>query len=78
MTTYRLPNIHQQEADQASSNFEKAVEVLKELSGKMESQLHAKLEHPEYPPQLMIPTRAEFQQRARNLKQAKRSQRSEE
>jgi Spy/CpxP family protein refolding chaperone len=70
MTNYRLPNIHRQEAEQASSNFEKAADVLcslvltPEQIQKMNEQLAVR--------------RAEFIERARNLKQAKRSQRSEE
>jgi hypothetical protein len=67
---YRLPNTHQQEAEQASSNFEKAADVLHDLVLTPE-QIRQMNES-------IAARRVEFLQRAANLRQAKRSQRSEE
>jgi DNA repair ATPase RecN len=66
---YRLPNIHRQEVEQASSNFEKAADVLHDLVLTPE-QIRQMNES-------IATRRAEFLERARNLKQARRTQRSE-
>jgi hypothetical protein len=66
---YRLPNTHQQEAEQASSNFEKAADVLHDLVLTPE-QIREMNDR-------IAVRRAEFLERARNLKQARRTQRSE-
>jgi ABC-type Fe3+ transport system substrate-binding protein len=57
---YRLPDNHKQEAQQADCRFL----TIKDLQD-------AKPLDYVYPPELMIPTRAEFIQRAANLRNAK-------
>jgi hypothetical protein len=63
---YRLPNTHQQEAEQADSRFIRCENDIR-LSDEQIRQMNERI----------AARRAEFIERARNLKQARRTQRSE-